>query len=757
MRAAGLCVWLVAMGVAVRAEEAKPAPEDAKASASQEIKAPTFAIRQISFGVQGSETDTNSSRFREYLPHPNGFVLDSLHFAGNEHFRYDLRVEDALQTVARYAARVEPGPFKIDFNFQRIPHRFGNDARSILVERPRSVFLLSDSVQGANQAADTAQFKANPAAINFPFLQHLVQPTIDAAPSINLALQRDRGRLDVGYLPEGKDLGLHVVYFEERRYGNRAAGTSFGFGNVVETAEPIEYRTRDLATTFELRQSWGQVRAGLRYNKFENKYLTEEFDNPFRATDSTDASAYTAPASGSVGGPSFGRISLPPDNDALTGTAGVTVKLPAKTRIIADASISQWTQDSPFIPFSTNTAITTPVVATDLAALPAQSLNGKMDVLSLSLNGTSQPVDKLRLTARFRHYDLDNKTPRIEFPQGYVRFDAVWENIPRISVPYGYKTDRGVATADYDFGKVDLEGGYRLEIWHRDFRETDKTTEGTVTGALRWHPKDWVLLRVSAEHGHRDYAGVYDPEASEDASFLTPQALSNLPQLRRYDQANRDTDRLTGQLQLSPGGNTTIVASYTKAKQNYGDTSYGLISTDSEGFGLDADYSPSEKWGVYAYGSHETFKNFQRGRQSGATPSTNPADDWTSNVKDVVDTFGGGVHWVIVKEKVEAQAGGTYQKVNGNNDLASPPGGTPDFGVGIPNYDDTKIWAVGAELGYHATPALKLSCGGSVEQYRINDSATVGLTYYMPGGFFLAASDGDYRAYILYGRATYVW
>ena len=64
-----------------------------------------FKIRRIEFGVQGVETDTSSSRFREYRALPSGFVLPALHFAGNDSFRYDVRAENTLQSDARYSAR----------------------------------------------------------------------------------------------------------------------------------------------------------------------------------------------------------------------------------------------------------------------------------------------------------------------------------------------------------------------------------------------------------------------------------------------------------------------------------------------------------------------------------------------------------------------------------------------------------------------------------------------------------------------------
>src|SRR5207244_1899360 len=116
----------------------------------------------------------------------------------------------------------------------------------------------------------------------------------------------------------------------------------------------------------------------------------------------------------------------------------------------------RWTQDSPFIPFTTNTAVRLPDgrAATDPSTLPAQSLDGKIDTVSLSFNVTSRPAPKLFLTARYRRYDMSNDTPRLQFTQGYTRFDAVWEEIPRVSVPYGYTTDRAQLTASYDFGPV---------------------------------------------------------------------------------------------------------------------------------------------------------------------------------------------------------------------------------------------------------------------------------------------------------------
>ncbi len=101
------------------------------------------------------------------------------------------------------------------------------------------------------------------------------------------------------------------------------------------------------------------------------------FENPFRITDSTHESAYSGPSTATVDGASVGRTSLPPSNNAWTLKGGTTLMFGPKTRLTADAHFGQWTQnEQPFIPFTTNTAITLPDGrdATSLASLPIRNL-----------------------------------------------------------------------------------------------------------------------------------------------------------------------------------------------------------------------------------------------------------------------------------------------------------------------------------------------------------------------------------------------
>ncbi len=720
-----------------------------------------FALGQIDFGVEGTHADSDSSKFREYRELPNGPFLPFLRLSGDQKLRYDVVIENGFRDDARYRVFVDYEPIRVRAEYNSIPHRFGNDGRTLLQEASRGVLVISDTVQQANQAAIQTQFARSPAGVNFAFLSGLVAPQLAAANRIDLELLRQRGFVELGLTP-GHPVDVKFSYFQERRSGNRPAGTSFGFGNVVESPEPIAYRTQDLGLSAEYARPWGLVRGAVHYNTFRNGVDSLVFDNPFRATDSTDPNAYTAPGAGSINGSSRGRVDLSPDNKAATGSVGVLFRLPANSRFTADASLSRWSQDRPFLPYTINSAITVPFRADDPANLPAQSLDGRIDVKTVSLLFSSRPLPALGFSARYRVYDLDNKTRRIDFP-GYARFDAVWEPIARTNVPYSYKRTQGDATVTYDLGPATLEGGYRYLQWDRTFRETERTRENTVIGAVNLRAVQWMTLRASYERGSRNH-DTYDYVRGEDASFGEPApAPTNLPALRRFDQASRTVDRVVALLQLTPIADLTASLSYGHNKENYDreaivDPSglrYGLVSASADTFTAEADYSPGERWSVYGFYTREINRNFQRGRQSGAVPSTNPLDDWTSNVHDGVHSFSLGGTAVIVPEKFDFRAMCRYQNFNGNNDLASPPGGTPDVAFPISNFDDTRTWTVSAELAWHLAKSWTVAAGGWLEEYRTNDSATTGLSNYVPGSFFLAANDGSYKARVGYVKASY--
>ncbi len=714
---------------------------------------PTGAtINRVDLGVQPVNVNTDSSKFREYRDVPDGGVLPFFRIFGDEALRYDVTGENVRQDDARYRVRLGMSKLRLDIDYNQIPHRFGNGARTLYTPTAPGVLSIDDAVQRHCQTEVENQLKIKPSGINFGFLSGVMDDHLASAAAIDLGLLRKRGNLEVR-TPLGSPYDVRLTYFQENRTGTRAIGTSFGFGNAVENPEPIDYKTRVVGTSAEIPIGKGLIRGSLQYDDFTNQLSSLTFDNPWRITDGTDPSAYTAPGAGSINGAAVGRLGLMPDNKAVTGSLGMAFDLPSRSHVSADFAVSKWTQNSAFIPYTSNTAITSPFNASDISTLPERSLNGSMNVLSGTVAFSTRPWKNLTVNARYRLYDADNKTRRIEFP-GYVRFDAVWEPIERISVPYGIKNNRGDVTVLYDLGgKATLEAGFRQEQWNRDFREAKQTTENMFRIGTDLHPLSWLMFRTSYEFGSRDF-DEYVPERSSSASHLEEE-FNNLPTMRRFDVAAKDIDRVMALMQLTPFGTMSVTLNYFLTRDDYNKSRHGLLNATTASWTAEADWTPADRLNVFGFYSREALRSFQGSRQSGATSSTNPADDWTSDQTDNVDSIGLGSTIDLLPDKLDFRLTSRYQLVQGRNNLFSPPGGSPDFAVPIDQFDDTKIVNAGAEFNYNFNPTWSLAVGGSIEKYWIRDAATTGLTNYLPGSLFLAANNGDYRGNVFYIRTSY--
>lgn len=770
-----------AAGVASPVSEAKPEPAEAAQIPGTVARDVTAAYHSgsITLGGQATDLSDNSSKFQEYRGVPEGVVAPGFHLFGETaDLKYDFRGYTIKSDDQRYTLKTDFKSARLGVDFTRMPHYFGNDGRSLFTDNGNGAFVVGAGLQQRYQGTLTSIARSG---VNFNFLNNLVAPDLGSGQLRDLRLVRDRTRVDLD-LTRGKPVEVRLSYFREDRNGDRAAaGASFGFGNVVELPEPVDYVTQDVAASATVDRSWGSVRGTIRYNWFTNAIPVMSFANPFRSTDSTDASAYQAPGSASIGGASLGRLALPPDNSAFTGSAGATFKLPGKTRVIADVSYGKWTQNStPFIPYTTNNAITTPVAAFNLSALPAQKLDGKANVINQAYTVSSRPVKNLTLTARVRNYDFRNETTAITFP-GYVRFDGVWEDIGRVSVPYDYRNDRLDATASYDFGRLTLEAGYKYVAFHRSFRETEKTSENGIILAANLRPRDGVILRGSYEHATRDF-DQYHAEESEHASFTDSDGVTNLfalsqdlggPVPSRYDQARKEFDRFSGLLQVTPIDKVSVSLSYLYARDNYNefdsgqftaDTGlYGLNRASYDAFSADLDFTPVDRVNLYGFYTRESNKNWQRGRQSGASVSVRPLDDWFSIVADKVDSVGGGAGIDVVPEKLDLKLSGQYQKVDGDNAISATTGGAAEVAkrarggpLGFELYDDTEIVTLSGELTYTLPKSWAVTLGAWYEDYSFEDANAAPLNY-LPGGFFLNANDGSYHGVVGYVRLSYRW
>jgi hypothetical protein len=371
------------------------------------------------------------------------------------------------------------GSYSVLFDYNKIPHRFGNGGRILHTRTSAGVYEIADPVQAALQTAVTNQFNANRAGVNFAFLNGLVTPYLATEQRVDVGLQRDRtlARVDLGKMGR---LAWGLEYTHENRNGTRPYGATFGFNNVTELPEPIDYDTSGAEIAGEWSGENGGLRFGYRYSDFTNNVSTLFWDNPFRATNSNDGSAYQSPSSSSINGAAVGFADLAPDNKAnlvfLTGRSKW-----GNWFANGSASYNQMKQDDPLLPYTLNSSIVginfngSTFNPTDPANLPARSADRKVDVTSLSaLLGTNYG-EHWGLNFHYRYYDYDNTSEEIEFP-GYVRYHGVWETIARIAVPYSYTKQNYGAELGWDFARAThLALRYDRESWDRELREVDTT------------------------------------------------------------------------------------------------------------------------------------------------------------------------------------------------------------------------------------------------------------------------------------------
>jgi MtrB/PioB family decaheme-associated outer membrane protein len=727
-------------------------------AAAQEEQAKDFSFRldPLVIGAMSTDVDTGSSKFQEYRDLGSGFLMSFRLLGegtGDRYFEVDaanVRRDDARYTL-EYGV---PGRYEVLFDYNQIPHRFGNDGHMLFTRTSAGVYQIADPVQAALQNAITTQFATNRNGVTFDFLNRLVAPYLATAQRVDIGLERDRTRARVDLGKMGR-LAWGLEYTHESRNGTRPYGASFGFNNVTELPEPIDYDTNGAEIAGEWNAENGGLRFGYNYSDFTNHVSTLTWDNPFRATGSTDPSAYSSPGSGSINGSSLGFADLAPDNRSNL------VFLTGRTRFgnwfaNGGASYNRMTQDDPLLPYTLNTSITgidfdgSTFNPRDRANLPAGSADRKVDVTALNgLLGTTFGR-QWDLTFRFRSYDYDNRSKEIEFP-GYVRFHAVWEPIARVTAPFSYKRQNYGAELGRDFAhSTHLGLRYDRESWDREHREVDSTDEDIVELSFDTHPVERFSLHASYQNGDRSI-GPYHVEAS-NATFGEPELPTNLPALRKFDEAARRYDQLNVLAQLLASEAWSFTFGINGRNDDYQESLFGLQKDDILSYNAELSYAPGPGLNFFLFGQRSDRDARQKGRQSGATPSTNPLDDWTVDFTEVTDTWGLGLNGQVGTAWTY-DLSGTWSRSDGEADFTAFPGGQPltpprtllDLG----NYEDIELLSLLGRLGYKITPNATAGLFYRWEDYTIDSFILQGLQNYLPGALLLNANAGDYRGTVL--------
>lgn len=483
--------------------------------------------------VRTVDGERDSSKFEEYREIPDGVSGEvDIKYKKKESYFLEFKAKDIAEDDQNLKLRIgKYGRYRIEVIYDKIPHRFAYDAKTLYGGVGTGSLELSDRMKSDLQSSTSSKDLAN--RINDYF---------SGASSTDLELFRKTGKVNID-LMAFDPINFRVEFKKEEREGTRPFSGSFGFGNVIEIPEPIDYDTTSLNLIAEYAKKKFYLNASYYLSIFENNISTLTWENPYRVTDSTTSTAYSATY---AAGASKGLVDLYPDNRyqsiSLTGSLK---DLPLKSRLSATASWGWMEQDNELVAYTTNTAIKkgaesgtagvpVPFNAFDKASLPESKIDAKVDTSLYNILLTSRPLHFMNLKARYRFYEYDNKTEEIHFPD-YVRSDAVWEPESETSLPTSYKKSTAGIDLGFDlFKATTLTLGYTLDNMKRTHREVAESDDNIYSVSLNTMPLSWLDLKVSYEGSKRD--GDYDYKVPFEGETVTPQ----LPWLKKYDEANRN-------------------------------------------------------------------------------------------------------------------------------------------------------------------------------------------------------------------------
>ncbi len=562
-------------------------------------------------------TDQQLGKFEEYKDVKAGAVLEQLllRYTPSDSFSVfqavARKVGDRDQSVWLEAMR--PGTFDLNLRWDRIPHTFSTDGRSLGATVSPGIYSLP------TPRPDSNAWRAA------PYL----------AP---IRTQWDPVRLSLAFTPT-ESWDFKAEYTRIAKSGNRPMGMAFGgsSNDSREILEPIDQTMQDIRVSqgyadkdkrFQFSSSWS-------VSMFQNALSSVQSDNPQAAVNTATTGA------------AFGRTALAPTNSANTGVFTGAVNLPARTRVVATVSHSWMKQDAPFIPVTTNT------VLAGVPTVPRASLGGDAQTSMLNASLISRPLPDLSLFARFRTFEYRNYTAPLVMTSLVINDRSIAAGDTSGAMPFT-KTNADVSAAYRLPYAVSVSAGFAQETWTRDSlrRNVGHTTESTPRVSVDVRTIDWLMLRASYSKGNRRSAG-YRPTLSTEN-----------PEFRRFDQADRNRERVnllavaTPIEQSAPLNQLSLVLNWTLSHDGYPNSTFGVQSDVAAMWSAELEWTPGAGFTAAAGFTREDFNNLLHQRYRSGTQLANPSFDWVDRNTDLITTSFATVTAAVIPDKLDA--GGTF-------------------------------------------------------------------------------------------------
>ena len=699
------------------------------ASAGAKAQQPDANTNQIDLGFRGTSFGDNAdqARFERYRDLRDGGFLDRFRFTRETgQWLFNLQADHVGYRDQRYSGAFNNyGKVKASFEWNQIPLFYSQD----------TTWLYTDQGDGQLRIANTT---VRTGIQNGTLRVQDVKPFLGSP--FDLRQRRDVAAFNA-VVAVSKNVDAKVNVTNTHKKGEMPWGASFGFSAGNEVAAPIDHRTTDIGASLEWANSKGMARVGYDGSWFNNSIPTLTFDSPYRVTDSTNASAYVA-----GNGTSQGRMAMWPDSMANTVSGAASYNLPGRSRINGALSVGEWSQNAALLPYTINTAI--PAIPLDRPTAEAEAR-----ITSFNVNFTSRPTGFAWFNVRARRYDFDNRTP-IFHVTNYVRLDQVMEpSILGHNEPFGYVRD--FVDADASFTPIPytaLKVGYGMEKDDRTFRLLETTTEHTFRTALDTTGNQYVSARLAYEHSKRTGTGL-DEEAFDE--------IGEQVSLRQFDISNRDRDRVTALVQVTPVSQFGVVASVQTGRDTRPDAIFGLQKFDTNTYSLGFDATPIDKVGFGLTYSYEDAATAQSSRTANPGPQFNdPTRNWATDMSEKVHYVVANVDVIKAIPKTDVRFALDWNKSNADYTYVLPANTTLPPVTPLPTlYNELQRASV--DFRYFLTAHLAAGFLYGYNNYKVNDfqmspNYVIGNRT-LPDGIMLGYFLRPYKANTGWFRLTYLW
>lgn len=496
-------------------------------------------------------------------------------------------------------------------------------------------------------------------AINPPINTTVVTTAMMTALAANMKpfdVETKRKDLSLGLtklLPDGWDVDLS--YKHNKKEGTKLKGAPLqvadrGSRGTLLVPDPIDYTDDQFSIIARYVGEKLQVQIGYQASLFRNDAHPLVFDNLF----------YNA-ASTTGGNMLTGRLGTMPDNESHQINASAAYILSKDTRLSGSVAFGRMTQDKNFLPY-----ISTSPNA--LAALPANSLDGRVDTTHVDFKLNSKLASSIKLTAGYRYDDRDNRTSVNQY--NYQSADntllanyanSATQSTRRWNMPLSKTKEVVFGDLDFHLAKATtLKLAYDYDRVKHTYEPTDGDKEQTLKAELKHRFNETASGGLSYAYSDRDastydgglalqptYTAVYlaslcvTPNtfiyrgvvtactAAPSATATNTSPWLDTPALRKFFLTDRKRDKLRAFANFTPGDGLDLQVGGSYYDDEYPDANdgYGLTRAKGVTFNFDASWKATDAVTGTFFASWDDFKTDQNAHNGSSGAGVNTTQD----------------------------------------------------------------------------------------------------------------------------------